>query len=90
MIYLDYSATTMIDEEVLETFNLVAKKYFANPNSFHKLGVRSKELIDQAISQISRELKVGKDEIIFTSSASESNNMAIKGICFKYRIEVNT
>lgn len=85
MIYLDYSATTMIDEEVLETFNSVAKNYFANPNSFHKLGIKSKELIDQAINQISKELKIDKDEIIFTSSASESNNMAIKGICFKYK-----
>lgn len=85
MIYLDYSATTMIDETILETFDSVAKNYFANPNSFHKLGVKSKELIDSAIKQISRELKIDKEEIIFTSSASESNNMAIKGICFKYK-----
>lgn len=85
MIYLDYSATTMVDEEVLKTFNSVAKNYFANPNSLHKLGVKSKELIDKAIEQISKELKIDKDEIIFTSSASESNNMAIKGICFKYK-----
>ncbi len=85
MIYLDYSATTMVDETVLETFNSVAKNYFANSNSIHKLGVRTKELIDEATKQISKELKIKPDEIIYTSSASESNNMAIKGISFKYK-----
>ncbi len=85
MIYLDYSATTMIDSEILETFNSVAKTFFANPNSIHKLGCRSKELIDEATKQISNELNIEQDEIIYTSSASESNNMAIKGVCFKYK-----
>lgn len=85
MIYLDYSATTMIDLEILETFNSVAKTFFANPNSIHKLGCRSKELIDEATKQISNELNIEQDEIIYTSSASESNNMAIKGVCFKYK-----
>lgn len=85
MIYLDYSATTMIDEEVLESFNLTAKNYFANANSLHKLGVKSKELIDEATKQIANELKVDAEEIIYTSSSSESNNMAIKGIAILYK-----
>jgi cysteine desulfurase len=86
MIYLDYSATTKIDEEVLETFNSVALNYYANPNSLHKLGVSSKGLIDEATKQIARNLNVSEDdEIIYTSGASESNNMALKGICLKYQ-----
>lgn len=85
MIYLDYSATTMIDDEVLKSFNLVAKEYFANSNSIHKLGIRTKELIEEANKQVANELGVSEDEIIYTSSASESNNMAIKGICNKYK-----
>ena len=79
MTYLDYSATTPIDEEVLETF-IKASKYIGNPNSFHKLGIEAKELIDASTDQIAKILGVKNEEIIYTSGASESNNMVIKGI----------
>lgn len=85
MIYLDYSATTMVDQEVLESLNLTVKDYFANANSIHKLGTKVKELIDQATKQIAKELNVKSEEIIYTSCASESNNLAIKGIALKYK-----
>lgn len=86
MIYLDYSATTKVDEDVLETFNSVALNYYANPNSLHKLGVSSKMLIDEATKQIAKNLGVNEDdEIIYTSGSSESNNLALKGICLKYQ-----
>ncbi len=85
MIYLDYSATTMVEQEILDSFNLTVKNYFANANSIHKLGAKSKELIDQATKQIAQELNVEKEEIIYTSCASESNNLAIKGVAFKYK-----
>ena len=52
MIYLDYSATTKTDKQVLDTFVKVSNEYFANPNSLHSLGVKSKELIDSASIQI--------------------------------------
>ena len=42
MIYLDYSATTPVDDRVLETFNKVCKEYIGNANSLHKLGIESK------------------------------------------------
>ena len=48
MTYLDYSATTPVDEEVLNTF-VKASKYIGNPNSLHKLGVEAKELIEQLL-----------------------------------------
>ena len=85
MTYLDYSATTPVNEEVLDTYVNVVKNYKGNPNSLHKLGVEAKKLIDAATEQISGILKVKPDEIIYTSGASEANNTAIKGICLKYQ-----
>lgn len=84
MVYLDYSATTKANKEVLDSF-VLAHEYIGNPNSLHKLGVEAKKVIDSATSQIARLLKVEEKEIIYTSGASESNNLAIKGICDKYK-----
>ena len=85
MIYLDYSATTPVDKRVLDSFNKASIDFIGNPNSLHKLGVRSKELIDSSIKQIKDILNIENSEIIFTSGSSESNNLAIKGICEKYQ-----
>jgi len=85
MIYLDYSATTPVDKEVLETFNQVSISYIGNPNSLHKLGTEAKKLIEASTKQIANLLNVKNSEIIYTSGASEANNMAIKGIALKYK-----
>ncbi len=85
MIYLDYSATTPVNKEVLDTFVKVSNNYIGNPNSLHKLGVESKKLIDASTEQIAKILKVKPSEIIYTSGASESNNTAIKGVALKYK-----
>ena len=85
MIYLDYSATTPVDDRVLDTFVKVTRDYIGNPNSLHELGVEAKKLIDASTKQIADILKVKESEVIYTSGASEANNMAIKGICFKYK-----
>ena len=85
MIYLDYSATTPTSDEVLDTFVKVSKNFIGNPNSLHKLGTSSRELIDASTKQIADILGVNPKEIIYTSGASESNNMAIKGICLQYQ-----
>jgi len=85
VIYLDYSATTPVDERVLETFNKVCREYPGNSNSLHSLGVKSKELEDYATSEIAKMLKIKSSEIIYTSGASEANNLAIKGVCLKYQ-----
>ncbi len=85
MVYLDYSATTPVNKEVLDTFNKVSLEFIGNPNSLHKLGIQSKDLIDNATKQISDLLNVKPTEIIYTSGASESNNLAIKGIALKYQ-----
>ena len=85
MIYLDYSATTPVNEEILNSYIEATKKMVGNPNSLHKLGIEAKSLIDAATRQIANILKVKPNEIIYTSGASESNNTAIKGICLKYQ-----
>ena len=85
MIYLDYSATTPVNKEVLNTYVTVCEKYIGNPNSLHKLGVEAKGLIDAATNQIANILGVKSSEVIYTSGASEANNLAIKGICLKYQ-----
>ena len=85
MTYLDYSATTPVNTDVLDTFNKVSLEFIGNPNSLHKLGVASKNLIEGATKQIAELLNVKESEIIYTSGASESNNLAIKGIALQYQ-----
>ena len=84
MIYLDYSATTPVNEEVIDTYSKVCRDYIGNPNSLHKLGVEAKKLIDASTLQIAKILGVKSNEIIYTSGSSEANNLAIKGVCSKY------
>src|SRR5574344_2154865 len=84
MIYLDYSATTPVDDRVLDSYTKVTKEYIGNANSIHTLGVTSKELLIQATNQIAEILHCHPKELIFTSGASESNTTAIKGVAFKY------
>ena len=85
MVYLDYSATTPVDKRVLETFDKVSLEFIGNPNSLHKLGVKSKELIDSSTESIKKILNLKNSEVIYTSGSSEANNLAIKGICEKYQ-----
>ncbi len=85
MIYLDYTADTPVDERVLKVFSDTAAEHFANPNSAHPAGRSAKKIIDNALSDIADILGVKPDELIFTSGASEANNLAIKGLAFANR-----
>ena len=85
MIYLDYAANSPVEEEVLNAYYETTKKYFANPNSVHKLGLEAKELLDKSTNNIAKNLNVLPEEIIYTSGATESNNLAVKGICERYK-----
>ena len=79
MIYLDYSATTPVLKEVLDSYNKVTIDYFGNPNSLHSLGVKSRELLNSATKQISNIFKIKEEEIIYTSGSTEANNLALIG-----------
>lgn len=83
MIYLDYSATTPVDSRVLDTYNKVTNNFIGNPNSLHRLGVEAKKLESEATEQIKKILNLNDEEIIYTSCASESNNLAIKGVALR-------
>jgi len=85
MIYLDYSATTPVDKSALDSFNNVSENYIGNPNSLHKLGLESHKLLSASTNQVADLLKVKSSEVIFTSGASESNNLAIFGVINEYK-----
>jgi len=84
VIYLDYSATTPVNSEVIDTYSKVCKDFIGNPNSLHRLGIEARRLIDASTEQIAGILGVKSSEVIYTSGASEANNMAIKGVCSRY------
>ena len=85
MIYLDYSATTPVNKDVLDTFLKIESDYIGNANSLHKLGIDNGKIIDKSESIVSDVLNLKEKEIIFTSSASEANNFCIKSSVFKYQ-----
>ena len=85
MVYLDYSATTPVNPEVLKTFDKVSLEYPGNANSLHELGRKSADLMNASVKKIADILKVNSDEIILTSGASEANNLAILGTILKYK-----
>ena len=80
MIYLDYSANTPVDPEVLEAFCHTEQTYVGNPNSTHCAGQAAREEMNRVTERIGALLGVDPAEVIYTSGASESNNLAIKGI----------
>ncbi len=85
MIYFDNSATTKMAPEALETYSQVVTKIWGNPSSLHKLGDRAHGLLEASRKQVADLLGVNTDEIYFTSGATESNNMAIKGTAWAKR-----
>jgi cysteine desulfurase len=84
MIYLDYSATTPVTYDVLESYNKATREFMGNANSIHSLGVKSKVLLNSATKQICELFNIEEKELIYTSGATESNNMAIKGVAMQY------
>ncbi|MDH2334690.1 cysteine desulfurase family protein [Clostridium perfringens] len=81
MIYLDNSATTPIDPEVLEAMLPYLKEEYGNPSSRHyTLAVNAEKAVEKAREQVANLINANPKEIIFTSGASESNNMIIKGV----------
>ena len=79
IIYLDNASTSKVNPEVLDSFNQITLKYFANPSSIHRLGQESNRLLEKSREQILSLLNLSHHEVIFTSGATEANNLAIKG-----------
>ncbi|WP_340012222.1 cysteine desulfurase family protein [Paenibacillus sp. FSL H7-0690] len=79
-IYFDYCASTPLHPEVCETFCHFTKNVYANPSSVHKMGFEASELVEESKKKIAKNLRVKPNEIVFTSGATESNNLAILGV----------
>ncbi|KOA18398.1 cysteine desulfurase IscS [Clostridium homopropionicum DSM 5847] len=78
-IYMDNSATTKPYEEVIEAVVDIMRNYYGNPSSSHSYGLKSEKKLNESREIIARTLNCSKEEIVFTSGGSESNNFLIKG-----------
>jgi cysteine desulfurase len=78
-IYLDYAATTPVDLRVLNAMLPYFKENFGNPASIHQYGQRAEAAVETARETVAAALNCLRDEIIFTSCGSESDNLALRG-----------
>ena len=79
--YLDNAATTPTRSEVIERMNEVIRDAWGNPSSAHAVGMRAKEVLEESRATIAGALGVEPGEVYFTSGATESNNLAVRGVC---------
>src|SRR3989338_5022152 len=81
-IYLDYAATTPVDKRVLKAMEPYFSEKFGNTMSLHSFGQEAKLALENSRAVLADLINAKPNEIIFTSSATESNNTALKGIAF--------
>ncbi len=79
-IYLDFAATTPLDPEVLKQMKPYLNEKYGNASSIHSLGQEAKMAMDEAREKVASFLNCSPSEVIFTGSATEANNLAIKGL----------
>lgn len=84
MLYWDYAAATPPYEEVVQTMEQIMKLHYANPSSLHRAGAEAGKLIRRSREVCAAALAVKTEELLFTSGATESNNLAIKGAALQY------
>lgn len=82
-IYFDHSATTPVDKKVVEAMTEYFDVKFGNASSLHSFGREAKSALEESREKVAEIINADADEIIFTGSGTESDNMAIKGIAFK-------
>jgi cysteine desulfurase len=86
-IYLDYSATTPVDQRVLDAMQPYFSEDFGNPSSVHRFGQIAEHAIETSRERLANVLNCLPEEIVFTSCGSESNNLALRGAAFAARTE---
>jgi len=84
-VYFDNAATTRLDPRVLDVMVNYSENHYGNASSLHTFGTLAKESLDKARATIATSIGAYPDEIYFTSSGTESNNLALKGIAFANR-----
>ena len=85
MIYLDYAATTPVDQRVLDAMMPYFRENYGNPSSVHRLGQKAETAIDSAREKVATVLHCKPEEIIFTSCGTESDNLALRGAMMSRR-----
>ncbi|MFP4055087.1 MAG: cysteine desulfurase family protein, partial [Phycisphaerae bacterium] len=89
-IYMDYNATTPVDERVLEAMLPYLRDEYGNAASeLHAYGQRARQAVEDAREQVAELINADPREIVFTSGATESDNLAIKGVFENYRSRGN-
>ena len=89
IVYLDNAATTKVHPQVLEAMLPYFSEYYANPSSIYKVGRDARKVVEDAREDIARYLNAQPKELVFTSCATESNNLAIKGVAYAQRQKGN-
>jgi cysteine desulfurase len=84
-IYMDHSATTAVDPAVTEAMLPYFSEKYGNPSSLYSIGRQSRRAVEESRQKVADLIGVKKEEIIFTGSGTESDNLAIKGIALKNR-----
>ena len=79
-IYLDYAASTPVDQKVQKAMLPFLRIEFGNPSSVHQLGQRARAAVESARERVAMFLDCSANEVVFTSGASEANNFAIQGV----------
>ena len=85
MIYLDYAATTPMDQRVLDAMLPYFRETYGNPSSIHRFGQKADSAVEAAREKVAKVLQCRPDEIIFTSCGSESDNFALRGAAMARR-----
>ena len=88
-IYLDHSATTPVDPEVIEAMNSVMESSWGNPSSIHADGRNAKFLIEEAREKVAALMNVAPNEIHFTSGGTEADNWAVRGVAHSHKEKGN-
>jgi cysteine desulfurase len=83
MIYLDYNATTPVAPEVAAAMQPYLGPEFGNPSCDYPLGLRARDAMHQARREVAALLNCAPDEIVFTSGATEANNLVLKGLALR-------
>ncbi len=89
LIYLDNAATTKANLDVIDSFVKVNQSLYYNPNSPHYAGLQAAQILQQAKKQVTQIMNCPQFDVLFTSGATESNNIALKGIAYRKRDTAN-
>lgn len=79
-VYLDHASATPVREEVIEAMLPYFDRHFGNPSTVYDMGIKIKQVVEEQRAKVAKLISAKQQEIIFTSSGAEANNLAIKGV----------